>query len=659
MSLGERKKIDKLKIKNMSASTTYVFTYLSGNYKIECSEFPNGQIGAVSNIAVNFNSDEEFVKITDRAYRNWAPILEAYAYQIEIVDASRGYDHVVMTFSNLISYLQTIIRPESGGGGGGDNPVWGTITGSISSQTDLNLALGDKVDKVPGKVLSSNDFTNADKTKLDNIQSGANVNVQPDWNQTNSSADDFIKNKPQIPSLPIEQYEVNGLVKKCYNLDYISGAYFSLAKNIGDSVNINSPAANANGYYLVIPITEYFEKVILHSYNSSESTRPYAILNSSGVILSMFDWTGHTASGYVVEIKKADLPQNAAYIVCDSWYRNTYNDGHYAEIYEGVGQRVDTMNPLFGKKVVVFGDSIAEGVDNGYKSFAEYLQDKYGCKVTKLAVGGTHLTPNSLSASQSFNGYSVYHLITAWCTQNYTIMDATTDYIANETQYGDRWAHVPATIKSTRPTDFDIVLILSGTNDWNNAGRVLGNWSDTNVIYNYTATIKSIVNQLKGVNPNIQVVFATPPVRWMDYNSSNPDATKFSDNMANPNSGLWLVDVAERIMSVAVRCKVNAVDVYEGMGVNETNFSTFFSSGGVHPNLSGQLRITELIGKLLSTNIRGGYPNHQHENKKFLDTLNQSSWNSKLTYNSPVTEDQWSHMTPTAGELYIVVENPQ
>ena len=39
-------------------------------------------------------------------------------------------------------------------------------------------------------------FTTALKSKLDGIAAGAEVNVQSDWNQTTSTADDFIKNKP-------------------------------------------------------------------------------------------------------------------------------------------------------------------------------------------------------------------------------------------------------------------------------------------------------------------------------------------------------------------------------------------------------------------------------------------------------------------------------
>lgn len=43
-------------------------------------------------------------------------------------------------------------------------------------------------------------MSSTDKTKLDGIASGAEVNVQSDWNQSTSTADDYIKNKPTIPT---------------------------------------------------------------------------------------------------------------------------------------------------------------------------------------------------------------------------------------------------------------------------------------------------------------------------------------------------------------------------------------------------------------------------------------------------------------------------
>lgn len=57
-----------------------------------------------------------------------------------------------------------------------------------------------KVDKVTGKGLSTNDFTTTLKNKLDGIASGAEVNVQADWNESDSTSDAFILNKPTIPS---------------------------------------------------------------------------------------------------------------------------------------------------------------------------------------------------------------------------------------------------------------------------------------------------------------------------------------------------------------------------------------------------------------------------------------------------------------------------
>ena len=66
----------------------------------------------------------------------------------------------------------------------------------ISNIAGLQTALDGKVDIVAGKELSANDFTDALLTKLNNIEANAEVNVQSDWNETDSAADDFIQNKP-------------------------------------------------------------------------------------------------------------------------------------------------------------------------------------------------------------------------------------------------------------------------------------------------------------------------------------------------------------------------------------------------------------------------------------------------------------------------------
>ena len=56
-----------------------------------------------------------------------------------------------------------------------------TITGTGATATPIGVA---------------NPFTDADESKLDGIAEGAEVNVQSDWNQSDTNADDFIKNKP-------------------------------------------------------------------------------------------------------------------------------------------------------------------------------------------------------------------------------------------------------------------------------------------------------------------------------------------------------------------------------------------------------------------------------------------------------------------------------
>ena len=68
---------------------------------------------------------------------------------------------------------------------------------AFGNQNTMNTELYDtKVDEVAGKGLSTNDFTNTLKAKLDALNAGAGINVQADWEQEDDTADDYIKNKP-------------------------------------------------------------------------------------------------------------------------------------------------------------------------------------------------------------------------------------------------------------------------------------------------------------------------------------------------------------------------------------------------------------------------------------------------------------------------------
>jgi hypothetical protein len=77
----------------------------------------------------------------------------------------------------------------------------GTVKWSISnSDTVSGGGGGGGASSLTLYGLSTNDYTNTEKSKLAGIQSGAEVNVQADWSESSPSSDAYIQNKPTIPS---------------------------------------------------------------------------------------------------------------------------------------------------------------------------------------------------------------------------------------------------------------------------------------------------------------------------------------------------------------------------------------------------------------------------------------------------------------------------
>ena len=113
-----------------------------------------------------------------------------------------------------------------------DIPVGDLVAGLQSEITSSNKLASDLVDDTN----QSNKFmTAAEKTKLSGIATGAEVNVQSDWNQTNNAADDFIKNKPTIPD-PEDYYWAN--VKVSDTSSTSTTPTFATATFNGDTQNI-------------------------------------------------------------------------------------------------------------------------------------------------------------------------------------------------------------------------------------------------------------------------------------------------------------------------------------------------------------------------------------------------------------------------------------
>ncbi len=143
--------------------------------------------------------------------------------------------------------------------------------GNVDNTSDLDkpvstatsTALGNKVDKVTGKGLSTNDLTNTLKSNYDNAYthsqsahapSNAEANVQSDWNETDNISDAFIKNKPtSLPASDVSSWA------KATNKPTYSKSEVGLS-NVDNTSDLDKPVSTAmnNALALKANITDLY-----------------------------------------------------------------------------------------------------------------------------------------------------------------------------------------------------------------------------------------------------------------------------------------------------------------------------------------------------------------------------------------------------------------
>lgn len=150
----------------------------------------DGKISA-SGTLENVNADWSETDPNDPSYIEHKPDLSIYATASGMETELSGKQDVISDLDTIRSGAEagsTAVQP-------GDLAAVAT-TGSYTSLTNTPQ----NIVQDASYVHTDNNFTNADKSKLDGIASGAEVNVQANWNETDPNSDAYIANKPTIPA---------------------------------------------------------------------------------------------------------------------------------------------------------------------------------------------------------------------------------------------------------------------------------------------------------------------------------------------------------------------------------------------------------------------------------------------------------------------------
>ncbi|MBE6674990.1 MAG: SGNH/GDSL hydrolase family protein [Ruminococcaceae bacterium] len=215
---------------------------------------------------------------------------------------------------------------------------------------------------------------------------------------------------------------------------------------------------------------------------------------------------------------------------------------------------------LKGKKINFIGDSITEGhrVENPENIYPNILKRSLGlAEARNYGVGGSRIArihnPQGYPSDEDFN------------------------------------------MRAERmDSDFDVVVVFGGTNDFGHGNIPLGKMGDSDV-YTFYGALKTLCLYLINNYPDKQIVFMTPLHRLneeLDYNKRLEEK--------NPNARP-LCDFVNAIREVCELYSIPVLDMFResGMPARVWAWCENHMPDGLHPNDNGQKIIAHKLQKFL------------------------------------------------------------
>lgn len=253
---------------------------------------------------------------------------------------------------NLLGGEQTIDLPlESVVVGGSYDSQTKSLILTLDNGNEITIPVSDLINGLQAEITAQNPlnadlltdgqtnkvYTATEQTKLSGIESGAEVNVQANWNESDNTADSFILNKPTIPvvndaTITVQQ---GGEVKGSFTLNQSSNATISLTGGSGGG-------GNEQENQLLLPL--YFENIsdndidvkLMLSYNQYSGYYPSINLSKS---TNKVDWTSINIPTINDGVENITIPAKSRVYIkgTNTRFCNFQTGGYYNHYYFTLG----------------------------------------------------------------------------------------------------------------------------------------------------------------------------------------------------------------------------------------------------------------------------------------------------------------------------------
>ena len=250
--------------------------------------------------------------------------------------------------------------------------------------------------------------------------------------------------------------------------------------------------------------------------------------------------------------------------------------------------------PLVGKKVMFFGDSMTQFVYND-KGIPIYFAEASGADVYKAAIGGSRFsqrgTPTTTPSSEgeARAALDICNMVKAWCDEDFTNQDAAVTYL-------DNYAARVQALKDCPIGNTDIVMIGGGGNDFT-SGVPFGDETSTS-LSTINGAINQIVTMLLTANPALKIYIYSPVVGYK--NGSRIDEN-WSDNYIYSSYGKTKPELIDLLTERVKAWHIPYIDLYWTLGWNQLNFSNYYvSTDDAHPYKGFDVIARRLYHQVLS-----------------------------------------------------------